>query len=1119
MPDIRITDHQQRKQALDPTQSFIVQAPAGSGKTELLTQRYLKLLALVEHPEEVAAITFTRKAAAEMRNRVLTAIDSAAAAEPQEDHKQTTWRLACAVAERDKQQGWHLSDNPNRLRIQTFDSLAAELTRQMPMLAEIGASPGIRESADTLYRQAARATLAALDEPQLGPHLERLLPHLDNRLGQLEDLLSGMLSRRDQWLPHVLGHPDIQQLKTALKNEVERRLQQIDEAFPPHLMSELVRLAGWAADNLPEAKRAGNPITLWAKRKFRPAPQWEALPLWQGLAKLLLTKGAAPRKSWTVNDGFPAPKEKGVDPEVLARRQQAKDDISQLVKDIVANEQLTQLLAQIPSLPVDTYTDAQADLLESLMHCLVRAAMELRLVFAETGEVDFVELSLRALQALGSEEQPTDLALALDYRLKHLLVDEFQDTSSSQHRLLSLLTAGWQSGDGRSLLLVGDPMQSIYRFREAEVGLFLQTREHGLAAGRLPLQSLTLEMNFRSQAGIVEWVNQAFARLFPARGDSSRGAVPYAHSSPAKPLQSVPAVQIHGQTERDDVLEAQRIVQLIGETLEQAPTNDIAILARSRSHLARIAMELKAAGIGFTAVDVDPLADRPVVQDLRTLTRALLHPADRLAWLALLRAPWLGLTLDDLLCLAEHSEHSILRRLQTPALLETLSADGRQRVQRLLQILEHELPMRGRLPLRSYVQGIWLALGGLAVAGENGRADAEAFLELLEQLEQPGNQLDFVELDQQLSRLYAAPDSQADGRVQIMTMHAAKGLEFDTVILPGLGRKPRGNDSELLYWAEPPGPDGKPQLLMAPIRARSEKDEPISDFIRGLNNEKDKLETVRLLYVAATRAKQRLHLFGHADPDKNNQPKPTANTLLATLWPVVAQDFRALPAAKAPSLTASSTAKTEQRLAADWSLHLQQKNQPPVESPIAENSIDFEWAGDTARHVGTLVHRYLERIAKQGLEHWPVDRLDGIESQVETALANLGVAPQQTSTASAKTLRALRNALTHDVGRWILESHDHHACELPLTMHDGHSRHYVIDRTFIDGKGTRWIIDYKTGEHLEDDVEAFIQAEQERYRDQLENYARIMSTIEDLPIKLALYFPLLKNWCSWDYRP
>ena len=1115
MSEPTISDRRQREQALDPGGSFIVQAPAGSGKTELLTQRYLRLLAGVEHPEEIAAITFTRKAAGEMRNRVLAAIDSASEAEPAESHKRTTWRLAVAVAERNKQQGWQLRDNPNRLRIQTFDSLNTELTRQMPLLAEIGATPGVREDADALYREAARATLEQLEDPDLGPHLARLLRHQDNRLGQLEALLSGMLGRRDQWLPHVLRRPEVKQLEEALRSEIEQRLQQIDDLFPAHLMGELLRLAGWAADNLPDDKRETHPLAPWAKRRFRPSSGWEDLPLWRGLGELLLTGSGALRKQLNKNQGFPAPGEKGIDATSKARRQQAKDDMGALLGELSGQQELLGLLAQIPGLPLHGYSEAQEQLLDSLMQCLLRAAMELQMVFAENGEVDFVELGRRALQALGEEEQPTDLALALDYRLKHLLVDEFQDTSSSQHKLLRLLTAGWQGGDGRSLLLVGDPMQSIYRFREAEVGLYLQTRDTGL--GHLTLQPLTLEMNFRSQAGVVAWVNQAFAQLFPARSNAAHGAVPYAHSVAAQPEQRFPAVQVHAQTDRDDPGEAQQITQLVRQTLAEHPQDDIALLARSRSHLAQIAAQLKVARVPFMAVDIDPLGERPVVQDLHTLTRALLHPADRLAWLALLRAPWLGLSLSDLLRLAEHSDQAVLRRLQDQALIATLGDDAQQRVHRLLRVLGEELPTRGRLPLRTWVEGIWLSLGGLAIAGEAGRADAEAYLALLEKLQQTGGRLDFAELDQQLARLYAAPDSSADGRVQIMTMHAAKGLEFDTVILPGLGKRLRGNDSELLYWAETPEPDGSLQLLMAPIRARRDGGEPISDFIRGLNKEKDQLETVRLLYVAATRAKQRLHLFGHAGLDRNNRPRPAANSLLDTLWPVLADAYSGLHGEDEQAPQTPSGQATERRLAADWQLQLAAQAAPPAEALLAEHPIDFEWAGDTARHVGTLVHRYLERIANTGLSHWPLQKLEGLQAQIETALAHLGVDPQEMPKATEKTLRALRNTLTHEQGRWILDRHPQEACELPLTVHDPYSRHYIIDRTFVDEQGTRWIIDYKTGDHLGEDVNGFLDAELERYREQLHNYARSMQLAEDRPIRLALYFPMLKDWRTWNY--
>ena len=157
-------DQQQRQHALDVSCSFIVQAPAGSGKTELLIQRYLALLAGVEAPEEVIAITFTRKAAAEMRSRVLAALATGANdTQPAAAHEQTTWRLARAARARDAALGWELAANPNRLRIDTIDALCHALARQMPVLSRFGARPETVTDAQPLYEEAARRTLALLE--------------------------------------------------------------------------------------------------------------------------------------------------------------------------------------------------------------------------------------------------------------------------------------------------------------------------------------------------------------------------------------------------------------------------------------------------------------------------------------------------------------------------------------------------------------------------------------------------------------------------------------------------------------------------------------------------------------------------------------------------------------------------------------------------------------------------------------------------------------------------------------------------------------------------------------------------------------------------------------------
>jgi ATP-dependent helicase/nuclease subunit A len=1112
MPNI--TDAQQRTAALDPGRSFIVQAPAGSGKTELLIQRYLKLLALVEQPEEIIAITFTRKAAAEMRQRVMQALLDAQQACPEEPHKQTTWHLATQALQQAGQQQWELFNSPQRLRIQTFDSLATNLSQQMPLLADLGAPPGIQENAFALYRQAAHNTLANLNDPELGTHLARVLRHLGNQIGQLENLLSRLLAKRDQWLPHILYAPQAGQLAAALNAEIEQRLQTLTKQAS-NLVSHLLPSLHYAAKHV----AADHLLKVWHEQTRLPSYQREDLKLWQAIAELLLTKDGNLRKSIGKSIGFPAPSEKGINKEEKAQRKQAKDELSQVMQAFAEDTALLAALDETRILPTASYSATQSELLESLMQVLLQAAVQLQLVFQEQSAVDFAEIQQRAIQALGSEDQPTDLALSLDYRIQHLLVDEFQDTSSSQHRLLRLITAGWQNNDGHSLFLVGDPMQSIYRFREAEVGLYLKTREQGL--GQLKLQALTLQMNFRSQAGLVDWVNASFQQIFPQQFDVARSAVNYSASQAAHLATINPAVQWHLQAERDDIEEAEQICQLI-----QQQTNDvsIAILARSRSHVAQIAQSMQQANIAYQAIDIDPLTERTVIQDLRTLTRALLHPADRLAWLALLRAPWLGLGIEDLLALAEGHAQNIYQRLQATNLPVILSPDGYARITRLMNILQPALPYRGKLALRSYIKGIWLALGGLAIAGEQNQADAEAYFALLDELTQNGQFLDFAELDEKLAALYAAPDTQADSRIQIMTMHAAKGLEFDLVILPGLGKKPPADENELLYWQER---TQEPALLMAPIRAANATAEPISDFLRHLDKEKNTYESMRLLYVAATRARQQLHLFGHCGSNQQ-QTYPAKNSLLEQLWPIAEIGIKGSanlisnsPSSKVEEIKlADPLIPSEQRLAANWQLGF-------ADNPITDqtntqetsNPIDFQWAGDTARHVGTLVHRYLERIANEGLSNWPIDNIQQHQPYIQTALLHLGVEPDKLEPATAKTIRAIQQTLEDDTGRWILEQHQEAACELALTILDEEQQahHYIIDRTFIDDKGTRWIIDYKTGDHLDDDIESFLDNEQQRYQDQLNNYGYILSLQENRPCKLALYFPLLKDWRVWDY--
>jgi ATP-dependent helicase/nuclease subunit A len=275
--------------------------------------------------------------------------------------------------------------------------------------------------------------------------------------------------------------------------------------------------------------------------------------------------------------------------------------------------------------------------------------------------------------------------------------------------------------------------------------------------------------------------------------------------------------------------------------------------------------------------------------------------------------------------------------------------------------------------------------------------------------------------------------------------------------------------------------------------------------------------------VAATRAIRRLHLLGHVNASHDPaDAKPANDSLLAQLWPALGDAFTALlsTVVATPDGDAERELRPLQRLAADWTPTDLPSATAPVQHAPAEDDleIEFEWAGNTARHVGSLVHRYLERIANEGLDRWPSDRIDRLKDSLRVGLSLLGVEHNELDAAIEKTQRALRNTLSDDTGRWILGAHQEAHCEWALTVHEEQARHYVIDRSFVDDDGIRWIVDYKTGDHQGGDRDRFLDEELERYRAQLENYGHILAQLDDRPIRLALYFPLLAAWRTWDHR-
>ena len=1149
-----MSDQAQRLQALDPQQSFIVSAPAGSGKTGLITQRLLKLLCSVQQPEEILCITFTKKAAAEMSSRVHHALQTAAyQPRPTEDYQAQTWDLAAAVLARNTELNWGLLEMPARLRIQTIDSFCRYVASQFALETSLGELPEPMDNPESMYQAAARALLDCIEEnSETGQQLQLLVAHTGNDLSRCEKLLADMLQKRDQWLPYIFAVKDNRQyFQQVIEQTVHDHLVQLETALAP-IAGELIAMADFAAEHLPQG--SDSKLYPLAGIDQLPEPSLDGIAQWKALLSLLVTadKDPGPRKTITKAQGFPAD------------QKPAKARMLELLDWYRQQPAVHELVVNCSYLPDTPSNSSQQALVDALGHLLPLLAGLLNKLFVEHNSCDYTAIMLASLQALeqSPEDQAiSDITLRLDYQLQHILVDEFQDTSSTQIALIEHLIAGWQPGDGRTLFVVGDAMQSLYRFRNANVGLFLNVQRYPI--GTVQCLPLNLETNFRSQAGIIDWVNQAFRRAFPAEADSSRGAIPYSPSVAFKQAEQDQAVQFYGftaeQADQYKQAEAQHIASQCQTLATQHPEQSIAILVRSRNLLKTIVPALRQANLNWQAIDITPLASRMPVVDMLTLTRALISPADRIAWLALLRAPFCGLSLADLLLISNSGDASrnrpeaVLDRLEAmtaPAAAVNLSPQGQQILARITPIVLDAWRNRGRENLRTSVESLWIALGGPAtINSSNDLTDVRTYLDLLEKWQVAGRMPDWEGFCQAADKLYAAPSPVAATNsgaavIQIMTIFKAKGLEFDHVFLPGLANSSGQSDKPLLRWHEQVDGHNQASLMMATLGAHDEEDDSVYRYLKYQETVKSRLENTRILYVAATRAVRKLYLYGKLSPTKTGYRAPGKGCLLAPIWKtiesgILCNDYHvtALPdtAEQPASSVVASSKQSLRRLPCDFqpqtgpptvistgleppglaaksltaksSAHISTANKSAVTNhgPSPENAEAL-----TARHLGTVLHRTLKQIANEGTEQWPRARRAALVNAWTAQLKQLG------TVASEQHLRLLTTGvegmLADSRGQWILHQHPEAQSEQPLGyVHSetGNISTSIIDRSFIDC-GVRWIIDYKMTQPAADQSQQdFTRTQIRQYQAQLSHYAGLYRQMENNPVKCALYFPLI----------
>ena len=1076
-------DQAARIEACAAAQSVLLEAPAGSGKTAVLTRRFLTLLARVDDPGEILAITFTRKAAAEMRARVVGALRGEAP--PEDPQASELSALARQALARGDARGWRIDREPQTLRIQTIDSFNFWLASQLPIASGSGGALTVTEVPGELYRHAARRALLAADsDPQLAADAHLLFERHDNNWMYLERLIAQMLRERGHWLRFVAG------------SDTQRLCAEVNASLATLARARLAALAALIPEPL---RRRAASLPGIGTLGTEPAD----LARWKELARLLLV-----REDWRVQLGAHRLGPDFADASVGRELRELIDTLRGLAG---AREALLGLCRA----PTAALSEEEMAAIRALSRVLSRAAAELHGEFAAAGRVDYTYVAGAAREALTAEGQPTDLALRTGLALRHILVDEFQDTSLAQFQLLVALTAGWEEGDGRTLFVVGDPMQSIYRFRDAEVGLFLRARSAGI--GALRLRPLRLSRNFRADPALVEFANELFAGTFPPRDDAQVGAVSYRQSTPARSASAPPdstvfspvTLRLFPAGERAS--EAGAIAKRAAELHASDPRASIAVLVVAHAHAVPVIAALEDSGVAALGVDLVPLRERMIVRDLVQLTRALFDPADRRAWLAVLRAPWCGARLATLTALSAPDDRElVLEALGNAARLARCDVLDVPRLERVRDVLTAALAARPFASPPDWVETTWMRLGGPDACSAAELADARAFLAALAARSAAGEWRGPEDLPALLENLHSATDA-GENPVQVMTIHRAKGLEFDHVIVPALDRPTRSGDRRLLRWIDLPADGQESDLLIAPAAAvEADKPTDIDTYVGGLLRARELHERGRLLYVAATRARHTLWLSGAPAVGGDGLAKPDPRSLLATLWPVLGTRFDYAP--PAPRAALRVTAPPLVRLRADWQPAELPPAVPLMRLPPAylANEPEFSWVGETQRHIGTVVHAGLARLAHAPSLPSP-ESLGEQRAAIAAQLARLGVPERERAGAVEMIVTALRCTLADERGRWILDgAHREAHSEWPLSgVSAGRLRNVVIDRSFIDAGGTRWVIDYKTSRHEGGDLDGFLAQELERYRPQLADYRALAARLGPEPVRAALYFPLI----------
>ncbi len=873
------TDAQRR--AADPTRSVWVTANAGTGKTRVLTDRILRLLLAGADPEGILAITFTKAAAAEMTQRIeerlaswatldggaLAADLEALLGRPAEARETALARTLLA----------RVLDLPQGIPIATIHAFAQGLLRRFPL--EAGIAPHFvaideRDAAELQREASARVLAAAAADPgPLGRAVAELAVWLaDQSIGEL---IGELLAERVRLLRAREACGGADELLAAIARALDA-----EPGLPPGRVRERA-----CEDGVFDAERLARAARLLAEGGARDVERGRRIAAWLSAAPAdRLRLFDEYRRAFLGSEGAPL-QERSLASKAVAERH--PEVLQTLVREQgrlleVGDRERRQMVL------------AKTEAALRLAFAVLDAYESLK---AHRAALDFDDLIEHARRLLSDAGQRAWVLYRLDARIDHVLVDEAQDTSPAQWEIVERLTEEFFAGQGarespRSLFVVGDEKQSIYRFQGADLAHFRAVRERIRAraeAARTPLAVTLLDRSFRSVPAILELVDAVFADPVAREGvaeaplhhESERGgergivelwplaAAPPAEADPQEPWALPDAPNTAPEPEQ---LVAEAIAREIarwvreGEPLPASgrPTRpgDVLVLVSRRGTIQeRIVRALRRCGIPVAGADRLALERHLAVADLLALGEVLLLPENDLALACLLKSPLLGLSEEALFELAHgRGPVSLIERLRGRAAADDEGGPFRTAYERL----EEWLRRADFMPPFELYTWILGADGGrqrlLERLGREALDPIEAFLgqALAYERGHPASLQGFLSWFRlSAGELKRDPEKPGD-MVRVSTVHGAKGLESPIVVLADAG--PHGPPRRgRLIWGTAEGRLG-PELPF--WRSNNEDREPFTDRLVEHENRLEREENRRLLYVALTRAGERLVITG-----------------------------------------------------------------------------------------------------------------------------------------------------------------------------------------------------------------------------------------------------------------